>query len=394
MDRSVQVVVIGGGIIGTAITYYLAKRGADVVLLEEHTLASGTSGACSGAITMQTKGVGTKLKLAMESKRIYRDLSHELGEDLEYQEDGSMIVAETKGELEYLHDLHRKQQKAGLGTELLEGKAVRERQPALSAKVLAAIHCPTDGKVNPLKVTAGFAEAARKKGARLFRCTAATRVEASKGRVKAVVTDSGKIETEWVVNAAGIWAPRLAQQLGLEIPIRPRRGILIVSEAVHPFIHGSILSAKYLLAKYGPPPGGSQGISGGLSLRFTKRGNLLFGSTREFVGEKRNSTYAGIAFVAKEAVRILPIIKNLHFIRAFAGLRPATPDGLPILGPVEGLEGFVVAAGHEGDGISLSPITGQFIAGFIAQGRMPDSMSDLTLSRFEAVDPLSTESTG
>jgi sarcosine oxidase subunit beta len=386
MDRSAQVVVIGGGIIGTAITYYLAKRGVDVVLLEEDTLASGTSGACSGAITMQTKGVGSKLKLAMESKKIYRNLSDELGEDIEYQEDGSMIVAETEGELEHLRVLHGKQKKAGLVTALLEGKAVHEKQPALSKEVIAATYCPTDGKVNPLKVTTGFAEGARKNRAKLFRYTPAKRVETSRGKVKAVVTDSGKIKTEWVVNATGIWAPRLARELGMEIPIRPRRGILIVSEEVHPFIRGSILSAKYLMAKYGTPPGrkesGSQSISGGLSLRFTKRGNLLFGSTREFVGENRNSTYAGITFVVKEAVRILPIIKNIHFIRAFAGLRPATPDGLPILGPVEGLEGFIVAAGHEGDGISLSPITGQLIADFIMKGQMPDLMNELKLSRF------------
>jgi len=384
--RSAQVVVIGGGVIGTAVTYYLAKQGLDVALVERGDIDSGTSSACSGSVMMQTKGTGVKLKLALESREIYQNLNEELGEDLEYQQEGGMIIAETEEEIEYISSLAKKQRESGLSIELLDKKQIKERQPALSDCVLASTFCPMDGKVNPMKVAFSFAESAKRRGARIYTFTQVKDIEVSKGRVSAIIVDHGKIRTNIVVNAGGIWAPEIGKMVGLKIPIRPRRGILIVTEVIPFIVNGSILSAKYLMSKYATEckdkiKGGITEFTGGLALRHAKSGNLIFGSSREFVGYNKRTTYEGISFIVREALRVLPILRNVSIIRAFAGLRPATPDGLPILGEALGLKGFIIAAGHEGDGIALAPITGKLVTDLIMKEEPAAQFDHLNLER-------------
>jgi sarcosine oxidase subunit beta len=348
-------------------------------------LASGTSGACNGGIAMQTKGSGIKLKVALESREIYQSLSEALGEDLEYEIEGSMIIAETEEEVDYIHSLAEKQRMIGLNMELLSRKEIQERQPALSDCVLASTFCSIDGTINPLKVTFGFARAARKEGANIHTYTEVQGIRVHRGRVSAVITDRGNIRTEMVVNAGGIWAPEIGNMVGAEIPIRPRRGMLLVTEAIPPIIRGSLNSAKYLMSKYSEGTSGKsgKGISGGFGLRTAKNGNLLIGSSREFVGYDNNTTFEGISFIGREAARLLPILRHVSLIRTFAGLRPSTPDGLPILGGVPEVQGFIMAAGHEGDGIALAPITGKLIADLIAKGEYPEELAQLNIQRFK-----------
>jgi glycine/D-amino acid oxidase-like deaminating enzyme len=389
--QSVQAAVIGGGIIGTSITYYLAKAGMDVALFDQGDLASGTSGACAAAIAMQTKGSGLKLKLAMESKALYENLNEELGEDVEYDQEGGMIIAETDDEVDYLSSLAGKQKETGLTIELLGRDEVRKRQPALSDSVIAATFCPLDGRVNPLKVTFSYARAAKRHRARIFTFTRVDGIKRSDEKVFEITTDTGTIRTEWVINAGGVWAPDIGKMLGIPIPIKPRRGMLVVTEVVPPLITGSLLSAKYLTSKYRSKRADVSGredhqeadeFSGGFTLRHSRSGNFIFGSSREFVGYNRNTTHKGISLIVQEAVRLLPALRNVCAIRTFAGLRPFTSDGLPILGKVPGVEGFIMAAGHEGDGIALAPITGRLIANLITKGECPDALSQLNFERW------------
>ena len=114
----------------------------------------------------------------------------------------------------------------------------------------------------------------------------------------------------------------------------------------------------------------------------TSSGNLLLGSTREFVGFDKRTTYEGITNILRNTSKIIPRLKNMHIIRSFAGLRPYTPDGLPILGKIQDIEGFIMAAGHEGDGMALSPITGELIAELIDTGKTRISLDHFRLERF------------
>ena len=371
MNRSSQVIVIGGGVIGTSVAYYSAKAGYKVTLLERNDIAGGTSGACDGFIIMQSKNPGPHLDLAMESAQMYRTLAEELEFDIEYLPCGGLVVAEDEKQATLLRQHIDKQKLSGLKVDLLPIEEARRREAALAENLWGAAYCGEDAQANPMRLAQGFAQAAGRLGADV-RC--GVRVESllvDKGRVHGVKTDLGNMHADIVVNATGVWAPQLLAPLGIDIQIKPRRGQLLVTEPLPPTISHVILCACYLIAKYHPeeldPADRHHRLGVGLAVEQTAHGGLLIGSTREFAGFDRRTTLAGIEAVAKHAQIILPVISNVNIIRTFAGLRPYTPTGLPILGPVPELPGLMMAAGHEGDGIALAPVTGRKVAEMIGK---------------------------
>ena len=158
------------------------------------------------------------------------------------------------------------------------------------------------------------------------------------------------------------------------------RPVSIVTAACPPMLKHCMISAKYIAAKFDPEI--ALGSGEGISIEQTENGNFLLGSTREFVGFDKRTTTDGLHRIAAKTAGIIPALHEVNVIRAFAGLRPHTPDGLPILGPVDEVTGFFMAAGHEGDGIALSPITGELIAQMIATGKSDISLDAFRLSRF------------
>ena len=167
---------------------------------------------------------------------------------------------------------------------------------------------------------------------------------------------------------------------GLGIPIIPRRGQILVTAAVPPLLKHCLISAQYVAAKFDPELAAEGGM--GFSLEQSDSGNILVGSTREFVGFDRRTTFDGVRSIASRIAPVIPALTRVPVIRTFGGLRPYTPDGLPILGKVAGLEGFIMAAGHEGDGIALSAITGELIADLIDKGRTSFPLDAFRLERF------------
>jgi sarcosine oxidase subunit beta len=380
LPGSADVVVIGGGVIGASIAYHLAKRKIGVVLLEKGNAACGSSGACGGTIFLQTKSPGTHLELALASSRRFADLEQELGAGFEYQRHGGMIVIETEEELRTLQQFVDKQNSSGLEVSLLNARDARELAPLLSDKILGATYSPMDAQVNPMFLTFAFLKAARDSGAKILTNTRVTGFRKTANRIQAVKTDNGEFPTGTVVNAAGAYAAQIGALLDLEIPIKPRRGQLAVTEAIQPVVNCCLLSAQYIAAKFNPALAQK---GGGVSIEPTANGNFILGSTREFAGFDNRVNLAGIRHIAGHAAAILPCLKKLNLIRIFAGLRPYTPDGLPILGAVNGLDGFVMAAGHEGDGIALSPITGKLIAELIVDHKTAFPLEAYSLARFD-----------
>ncbi|UCD82192.1 MAG: FAD-binding oxidoreductase, partial [Desulfobacterales bacterium] len=218
--------------------------------------------------------------------------------------------------------------------------------------------------------------------------TRVTGFRRTSSNIKSVKTDKGDIHTGTVVNAGGVYAAEIGALLNLAIPIKPRRGQLVVTEAVRPAISCCMLSAQYIAAKFNPALAQK---GGGVSIEPTASGNFILGSTREFVGFDKRVTLEGILHIAKNVSRIIPSLNNLNFIRVFAGLRPYTPDGLPILGTVAGLDGFIMAAGHEGDGIALSPITGEIIADLVVDNRTKFPLDEYKLERFNTYSATAIE---
>lgn len=374
MKKKAEIVVVGGGVIGTSIAYYLSKRGREVILLEKDDLAAGTSGACDIDIILQSKNPGIHLQLAMASAKLYENLEEELDFDIEYKATGGMILIENDDQMKVMKDFVRRQKAIGLQVELLDIKDAIKRQPGISPELVGSTYSPQDAHVNPMKLCEGFARAAKRHGAKIYLDTAVIDIKVAKDKVKSVLTNRGEIETKMVINAAGVYAPMIGKMIGLSLPIKPRRGQIIVTERVPKLVLHDVLCAKYIVAKYNPEllkdadnPETRLGV--GLSLSQTFDGQILIGATREFVGYNKSTTHEALKTVLKNATRLVPALKPIHAIRSFAGLRPYTPDGLPLLGPVDGIEGFIMAAGHEGDGIALSPITGKIISDMIVEGK-------------------------
>ena len=387
---SADVVVIGGGVIGCSAAYHLAKAGLKVTLVERGAICSGTSSACDGGLILQTKKPGFHLDLARASVALFPGLAAELPSDFELKYASAMLVIRSPESRAAMEHFVEEQRAGGLAVRLLSAAEAREVEPGLQGDFEAATYLderdgPVDGMVNPPYLAYAFARGALARGARILAEAPVERIELSAGRVAAVQTPRGRIPCAAVVNATGAWAPEVGRLVGLNIPIRPRRGQIVITECLPPVVGRFVVDATYAALKYNPDllAGRAEAdLPIPLAVEQTKAGSFLLGSTREFVGYDRRTWPSAVARIATSAAALIPALRNARVNRTFAGLRPATPDGLPIVGPVEAVPGFYMAAGHEGDGISLSAITGQLIADSV-QG-LPTSLllENLSLSRF------------
>ena len=383
-NKTAEVVVIGGGVIGAAVAYYLTKAGTKVILLEKDDLASGTSSACNGFVWLGTKKAGIHLQLARASLEAMQGLVKELSYPVEYQSPGEMLLIETEEDLEAMNDFVANQRRAGVDIRVLTRKEAKEMQPALGEEAIVGASYSSLGMfVNPIDLTIGLAKGAKEMGAEILLRRKVDGIRIESGRVKAVRTEEGEIQAEWVVNAAGVYAPEIGKMLGLEIPIKPLRGQILVTEPAPPMIRIPTIESRYLFVKRSPElmkKATRAGVTCGVWQSLN--GNIYLGSSKEFAGFNRGTTPEAIATEAQKSIRFYPGLSRLHVIRIYAGLRPYTSDGIPILGPVEGIERFVMATGHGGDGIALSPITGRLISEFIVNGKTSIPMHELALSRF------------
>lgn len=373
-------VIIGAGVIGASIAFHLARLGIKPLVIEKNDPAAGSSGACDGLIFLQSKKPGLHLKLALESRRRFDGLVDPLGKSIEFKNPGGMCLIESEAELAAMQLFVAEQRASGLDVELIDGDETRRREPCLSRKVIAATFSELDAQVNPYALTFAFLRAAESAGARMLTGVEVKGIEVVAGKATGVLTCAGRVSAPVVVNAAGALAAEVGRLAGINIPITPRRGQVLVTAAVPPLLRHCLISAQYVAAKFNPDLAAQGGM--GFSVEQSDSGNILIGSTREFVGFDRRTTFDGVRTIASRIAPVIPAIRRVPVIRTFGGLRPYTPDGLPILGKVENLKGFIMAAGHEGDGIALSAITGELIADLIATGRTQFPMDAFRLERF------------
>jgi glycine/D-amino acid oxidase-like deaminating enzyme len=367
-----DIAIIGGGVIGCATAYYLAKQGAKVTIIERAAVGSGASSVNSGVISMATKKPGLALDLAMASQRLYPGLAAELGRDVEYLVLGNLIVAETETEAGFIEELAKEQQAAGVPVELVSAQRCRELNSLLEGRILSGMYCPTDAQVDPFKVTQAFARAAENLGAQIVSSTEVYAIESAHGRVSQVMTSRGAVRANWIINAAGAHAAAVGTMAGVTHDVKPRRGQCVILEASEDMPAVRVSSAGQLLAKHGGAPAG-----GGLHvpLGYTNRpvsGTVMLGSTNEFVGYDTRTTREGVAGICRSAMSLMPQLSRLNAVRAWAGLRPYSSKG-PLLGGGGAVAGYAVATGHGGDGVALAPISGLYMAEYIASdGRNND----------------------
>jgi glycine/D-amino acid oxidase-like deaminating enzyme len=385
---SSEVVVIGGGVIGAATAYYLCKEGAEVMIVEADDLASGASGACDGFISLQSKQLGSHLEMALQSARLFPSIADDLEVDIEYRPCGGLMLARTAEQLKELKARAKKLKAAGLEVETLTPSELKKHLTETGKNVKGATYCAGDAQVNPLKLTLGLAQKAQELGAEILRGCKVENIIVTNNRVREVNTTAGSIHSRRVVCAAGSGSNQIGKMIIVDIPIMPQRGQILVTEAVERALDVIVSGAEYLgtkanIAELMPQDEEAAKLGLGFTAEQTVSGNILLGSTREFAGFDNNTTPEAIEAIARNAIDYLPWIKDLDVIRSFAGLRPYSPDGLPILGMVKGVKGFYMATGHAGDGTCLAPITGKLMSELILDGETSLDIEPFSLYRFK-----------
>lgn len=380
--------IIGGGIIGLSCGYYLSKKGKKVLILEAGNFASGASGACDDMILFQSKKPGINLELAFESLELYKSLTAELENDLGFSSHGGMVLIQNDQELTIMEDFVRQQRDYGLDVVILDRKDMLKKQPFLGDQFIASTFSPTDSQVDPFLAMSGFLRKGRERGLEMIRQSPVTAVEKeASGNFRITCSTGASYAAGQVVNCGGAWAGKIAALAGLTVPMEPKRGQIVISEKIPAVGDTNLWTANYLVTKLNPEvkieaSPVEQALGLGFAFTRTKEGSYLIGSTREMAGFDKGCTMDGLRCLVNQAVEILPIMENVHFIRSMAGLRPCTPDGKMILGEHRELPGFFTAAGHEGDGISLAPITGFTLAEMVCGGPVPEKFAELSPARF------------
>jgi sarcosine oxidase subunit beta len=385
---SFDVIVIGGGIMGLSSGYYLSKAGKRVLVLEKGEFGSGASGACDDMILLQSKKPGITLDMAFESLRMYQSLGKELDAELELLTLGGMIMIESQKHLQIMEEFVENQRSCGLNVEIVTRKELRKRQPHVNEMFIASTYSPTDSQVDPFRVMYAYQKAGQTLGMELRRRTEVSSVEQSHdGSWIVSDTRGGAHQAEMVLNAAGAWAPMIGRMVDVDIPIVPKRGQLIITEQVPPIGETNAWSAEYIVTKLKPELAqpreeGLEKMGLGFSFSRTADGNYFIGSTREQVGYDKGTTYEALQAVAAQATEFFPILRHVHIIRHIAGLRPASTDGKPIIGEHPERPGFFIAAGHEGDGIALAPVTGKIVSQLICDVKPVIDAEELSPGRF------------
>jgi len=374
-----DVVIIGGGIIGCSCAYYLSREGVRVCLVEKGTIASGTSRAGQSHIILWEEPE-INLKLEKASRSLYEALSEELPFDIEYRRTGSMAIVENQADWEPFERTVRSLQARGLNCQLLKGDDLLRLEPNLAPDLVGGAFFPEDAQVNPMLTTLALAQAAKKMGAVIRPFTEVMGIELSLDKkVVAVDTTAGRIPTGLVVNAAGVWSAAIGKMIGLDIPVVPRRGHIIVTEPVP----DNLINCKIILAAgYMQTLGATGGVAMSANIQQTRSGNLLLGSSRDFVGFDWSVNPEVIRAQAARNLRFLPALAEIHAIRTYAGLRPYSSDLIPIIGEADTVQGFYVATGHEGAGITMGPITGKLISKMMTGQGSDLPVAQLSLSRF------------
>ena len=357
-----EVAIIGGGIIGCATAYYLAKSGVDCVLIEKDDIASGTSSRCDGNVTIVDKDPGFDSLMSLKSQELTVDLTNELDLAFEYRALGSLLVCENDVEMQAAKEWVDIQNAAGLKFNLLDRADLRQESPYFADDIPGGLECETDSLINPYLFCYSLIEKAKQYGLRVH--TQAEVTGMTKKEDFTIETTNGTFTAKKVVNAAGVWAPFIGKMLEIDIPITPRKGHIIVGARQKPVMMRNVMEFGYLMNKFGrdrivDERTEKHGVA--LVLEPTESQNFLLGSSRQFVGYDGRIDINVVETMARRAIRFYPKMEDFTMIRAYTGFRPWTADHLPIVSAVDHIPGYFIAAGHEGDGISLATVTGKLV---------------------------------
>lgn len=370
MNRVTDVLIIGGGVIGTSIAYYLRKLGRDVALLERGEIGSQASSAAAGLLAPlgPLSGPGPLADLLLSSFAMFPSLVPELedasGIHLEYERLGALRTVRNPKRVAHLKKRMKAWEPLGLQMYWLTGEEARQREPLLGPDVCAAIYAPEESQIKASQVVQAFAKAAQNLGAKMYQHSEVIKLCKNGAKITSICTMCGNnIACNQLILAPGAWAGIYEKWLDISIPVYPLRGQLLSLQTSLPSLNHIIF---------------------GDAVYISPRGNsILVGATKEEAGFEIQTTEQGILGLHETATKFVPTLQESKREAAWAGLRPSTPDKRPILGTAPNWENVILATGHNSVGIILSPLTGKVIADLVATGHSPEIIRPFSLARFQ-----------
>ena len=346
LPKSADVVIVGGGVIGCATAFFLAKAGLAPLVLERDQLGCEASGEAAGMLAPQAEAdqAGPFFEFGLAGRRLFSPLAEELkaGIDIEHRQIGILVPFFGDSDREALLARARWQLECGLSVQALDRREAIAAEPLLSDKVEGAISFPEEAHVNSRGLVMALAAAAGKHGASFATGRPVTSVIRDGDKVAGVRCPGATVSTRTVVLAAGPWSGLFGEALGLSIPVSPAKGELLLVRPEGRLPDRIVYSKQAYLIP-------------------TSRGEAILGTTTEFVGYDKRSTLAGLGAILAGVSELVPTVGSATLLRAWAGLRPHTPDELPLVGRHPRIEGLILATGHHRNGILLGPLTGRLV---------------------------------
>jgi glycine oxidase len=369
MPSASDIVVVGAGVIGSAVAYELTRRGASVQIVDERTVGMGATQASAGMLApyIETRDDSPLFGLTVRSLGLYDDFVARVRTDsattVVYRRTGSLEVATEPAAVHELEAMADVLSRHGVGVKMLDGAGVRREEPCLADDVLGGLLIPAHGFVSATALTRAASDAARRNGAMLVEHSRVTRISRVGSHLE-VETDRGTLQGDAVVLAAGSWSGSIeVDAVVRRVPVSPVRGQLLHLEWIGPRLRRVIWSPRCYFVPWDD-------------------GTVLVGATVEQAGFEERTTVAGVRALIEGACAIAPRAQDAVFAGARVGLRPGTADDLPILGPSTVLPNLMYATGHYRSGVLLAPVTAQLVADALIENHLDADLTAFSPARF------------
>lgn len=373
-----DVVIIGAGVHGLAIAYYLGKRGINnVAVLDKGYLGGGASGR-NTAIIRSNYRTPQGVAFYDESVKLYERLALDLDYNVMFSQEGHLTLAHTERSITTLRERAETNRLLGVNSRLIDRDEIAKLVPGLDLSgrprqpILAGLYHPPGGIIRHDAVVWGFARGADRQGIEIHPFTEVHGIRKTNGRVEAVLTNKGEIATPTVVNATAGWCSTIANMVGVELPIATHPLQALVTERLKPFLNVVIVSST--LHVY---------------VNQTDRGELVIGEEIDpYSSYSMRSTLPFLEHAASHTLELFPCLARVKVLRQWAGICDMPPDFAPIIGRVEEVDGFILDVGWGTYGFKAGPAAGFRVAELIATGQTPDILRPFALSRFAQLQPL------
>lgn len=362
MKKQAEVVVIGAGIMGASLAYFLAKHGKEVLVLEQNEICSGTSSSTAAWLWPTDKTPLHYGKLAWDGYNRYMTLAEELGADFELTITGGVEPLYTEEEVRAAEKTIQVAHSLGHpDVRIVSQKEVQEIEPILRHDILGAIVSPYEGHLNPFLLVNAYIQAAKRLGAEVSTYTKVENFVVKGNHIEEIVTNKGTVKPGLVICAAGIYSRKIGEMVGLDAHVKPERGFCLVSEKMPKILNNVIVGARQ-----------------------TVSGNIIFG----FIADKvpmdcidRRMYIRGLQWAAKDAVRDFPTLQNINIIRSYTGIRCKPEDKFPIIGPTGKIDNFWFHLAHSA--FAHNPVLSDYVAEMVAGERPYDSLPEYVYTRFD-----------